>query len=127
MDPAFFGEGGPVPQVDPEDVKTVWTIYADVAKRHPGKQVAVGAGLITASCRPGANVAAVCYRAGVLQLLIQHGYEDLTSWMNNGEPGDALFRAAAQTSMEWMGEGLFQRWPLDIYEFLRLARGEITG
>ncbi len=128
MDALLSGKqaGEPVPQVDPADIKAVWTIYADVARRHPGKQVAVGAGFITASCRPGADVSAVAYRTGMLQIMAAHPEGPVASWMENGEPDDALFRAAAQTKMEWVDETGREGLPFDINEFLGRARGEIT-
>src|SRR5690242_21919264 len=40
--PQFGGKPGePVPTVDPEDVKTVWSIHKESADRHPGTHGAV--------------------------------------------------------------------------------------
>jgi len=127
---AFFSgkqAGEPVPQVDPADVKAVWTIREDVEKRYPGKQVGIGRGIFEHVCKPDADIAAVVYRVGMLRILVQHGDENLTPWMNNGEPGDALFRAAAQIPMEWIGVGVdHEGLPFEVEEFLRRARGETT-
>jgi hypothetical protein len=38
--------GDPVPQVDPDDVKAVWKFHEDLARRHPGKQVGIGKGVL---------------------------------------------------------------------------------
>jgi hypothetical protein len=123
--PTFAGRAGEaVPQVEPDDIKAVWTIFQEVA-RTPGERVAVGADFVKASCRPGADVAAVAYRSGMLHALVKHAPE-LAPWIANGEPADALFRAAAQTRMEWIGEELRHGWPFDWDEFLRRVRGEIT-
>ena len=42
--PPFFGgsPGEPVPEVDPEDLKTVWREQQEIEARRPGKQVATG-------------------------------------------------------------------------------------
>jgi hypothetical protein len=128
MEPSFLGgkSGQPVPQVDPDDVKAVWAVHEDVARRHPGKQVGIGKGMFEHVCKPDADIAAVVYRAGMLRMLLQNGDENLTPWMNGEEPGDVLFRAAAQTGMEWIGEELRHGWPFDLDEFLGRARGEIS-
>lgn len=125
MEAPFFGgkAGEPVPQVDPADVKAVWAIYQDVARKHPGEQVGVGTEFIKASCRPGADVSAVVFRTGMLRILVAHAQEQLAPWMNNEELSDALFRATAQTSMEWIGVGIErQGLPFDMEEFLRRTR-----
>ena len=63
----------------------------------------------------------------MLRILVAHAQEQLAPWVNNEELSDALFRAAAQTSMEWIGVGIErQGLPFDMDEFLRRARGETT-
>ena len=128
MEPPFFrGQSGErVPQVDPDDVKAVWKLHEDVARRHPGKQVGIGKGVLEHVCKADADVAAVVYRAGMLRLFIEHGGQSVRPCMDNGEPGDALFRAAALSRMEWLGDEFRQSWPFDLEEFLRRARGEIA-
>jgi hypothetical protein len=126
MDAPFFRgpAGEPVPQVAPEDIKAVYGVCEDVARRHPGEQVGIGKGIFEHACKPGANVAAVVYRAGMLRILVQHGDENLTAWMNRGEPGDALFRAAAQIPMEWIGVGVdHEGLPFDVDDLLRRLQG----
>lgn len=122
--PPFGGKPGePVPKVGPDDVKAVWEVYQEVAKAHPGEQVAVGWEYIKHTCTPGADVSAVAYRTAMLRILAAHADEHLTPWIHNGELDGALFRAAAQTPMEWIGVGVErQGLPFDLEEFLRRAR-----
>jgi hypothetical protein len=118
--------GDPVPQVDPDDVKAVWKFHEDLARRHPGKQVGIGKGVLEHVCKADADIAAVAYRAGMLRMFIEFGDQSVRPWMDNGEPGDALFCAAAQTRMEWLGDEVRQSWPFDIDEFLGRVRGQIA-
>jgi hypothetical protein len=65
--PNFGGRPGePVPEVHPEDLKTLWQIEKDVQATHPGQSVAVGRDLMIQACKPGANIEAVSYRAMTL-------------------------------------------------------------
>jgi hypothetical protein len=41
--------GDPVPEVDPEDIKTVFKEHDELAARHPGERVAIGLRAIQAS------------------------------------------------------------------------------
>ena len=47
LNPPFFGEnpGEAVPEVDPEDLKTLWQEQQELQERHPGKQRWVGVSL----------------------------------------------------------------------------------
>lgn len=51
--PPFLGgnQGEAVPEVDPEDLKTLWQEQQELQARHPGKQVAMGRGLAQQICR----------------------------------------------------------------------------
>ncbi|HYK49258.1 MAG TPA: hypothetical protein VEU94_06005, partial [Terriglobales bacterium] len=60
--------GEPVPVVDPEDVKAVWQIFDEVRRTHPG--TAVGVAGLAKVLRPGANVPAVTFRAGMIGLVL---------------------------------------------------------
>jgi hypothetical protein len=130
MDEPFFDwqAGESVPQVEPEDVKAVWTLVEDVEKKHPARPTGIGAEFVKANCRPGRDVSAVWYRAAMLRALVDHSGEQLAAWIREGQPGPELFRAAAQTSMKWIGVGVdHEGFPFDVDELLRLARGETTG
>lgn len=110
MDDPTRMPGTPVPEVDPGDVKAVWELYRDVEARHPGQQVAVGAGLMALHCSKGADLHAVGYRAAFLSMMVTHAPE-IASWVKGGQPHEALFRAIAQTRMEWMQPGVERKGP----------------
>jgi hypothetical protein len=125
--PRFGGEPGePVPAVDPDDVKTVWQIGRDAQGNHLGHNVAVGVDLMKHVCKPGANIEAVSYRSSLLWLMTQIASEQLARFTREGQPDDAVFRAAAKVSAEWMGVGIVREGPpFDVNEFMRLC-GEET-
>src|ERR1700682_1262909 len=118
--PRYGGKPGePVPAVDPQDVKTVWQIGRDAQANHVG---AVGVDLMKHACKPGADIEAVCYRAGLVWLITQIAPEDLARFTREGQPDDAVFRAAAKVPAEWIGVGIVQQGPpFDVNEFLRLC------
>jgi hypothetical protein len=67
---SFWGKDGePVPQVDPSDMKALWTLGEEVRKSHPGGGVAIGVDLIGNYCKPGANIGAITYRARMIEIL----------------------------------------------------------
>jgi hypothetical protein len=125
--PKFGGKPGePVPIVDPEDVKTVWQIGMGAQPNDAGKRVAVGIDLMKRACKPGADVEAVSYRAGLIWLMTQMAPEERARFTRDGQPNDAVFRAAANVPAEWMGVGIERQGPpFDVQEFLRLC-GEPT-
>jgi len=130
QEPPRFGgkQGEPVPEVDPEDVKTVWQIGRDVEVNHPGKQVAVAVGvsIMKQACKPGADIEAVSYRASFAWLISRVAPEHLARFTREGQPDDTVFRAAAKVPAVWMGVGIvWQGPPFDLNEFLRLC-GEET-
>ena len=55
--PRSFGgnPGEPVPEVDPEDLKTFWHMARDLQARRTGEHIAIGFEAMTAVCKPGAN------------------------------------------------------------------------
>lgn len=126
MERVFGGKPGePVPAVDPEDVKAVWSIGREVERTHPGQQIAIATGIFEQACKPGADVQAVAYRASWLSLIMSHGRELLEDCIQGTEPTDAIFRAAALAPMQWMEVGVVREGlPIDEDEFKRLARGE---
>jgi hypothetical protein len=119
----FFGgnPGEPVPEVDSQDLKTLWQEQQELQARHPGKQVATGMGFAKQICKPGADIPALGYRATMLWLLSHIARERFAAFTKDGQPIDAVFRAAAKVPVEWMGEGLTHQAPFDVNEFLRLC------
>jgi hypothetical protein len=78
------------------------------------------------SCKPGADIEAVGYRAALVWLITQIVPEGLARFTREGQPDDSVFRAAAKVSAEWMGVGIVRQGPpFDVNEFLRLC-GEET-
>ncbi len=121
--PMFAGKPGePVPAVDPEDVKTVWQIGIDAQANHPGKNLAVGVESMKHACKPGADIEAIWYRASLAWLITQIAPEQLARFMRDGQPNDAVLRAAANVPTDWMGVGVVrQHPPFDVNEFVRLC------
>jgi len=124
--PRFGGKPGePVPAVDPQDVKTVWQIGREAQINHEGKNVAVGVDIMKHACKPGADIEAVSYRAAFAWLITQIAPEHLARFTREGQPDDAVFRAAAKVPAEWIGVGIVQQGPpFDVNEFLRLCGEE---
>jgi hypothetical protein len=125
MDQADFfagAPGEPVPEVDPEDVRAVWKLGVGrgMESGHPGGQRAIGVEVCRAACKPGADISAVCYRGMMLGLITRHAQDQLAPWINQGEMGDAIFRAIAQVPMEWIGVGVTRHGlPFDFEDFMR--------
>lgn len=123
MKPPSFGgmAGEPVPLVDPEDLKILWRTQKEIEARHPGRQVALGRAAAQQICKTGADIEAVGYRLSLLWLLSQIAPTQFAALLEDGQPSDAAFRAAAKVRSEWMGEGITQQAPFDVEEFLRLC------
>jgi hypothetical protein len=121
--PKFGGNPGePVPEVDPENVKIVWSIQSEAEARHPGQAVATGAELLKRACKAGADIEAVSYRASQLFLLRMIAPEQWALLTSSGQPTDAVFTAAAKVPMEWMGVGIVRQGPpFNFDEFLQLC------
>ena len=82
--PNFGGKPGElVPQVDPDDLKAAWKFL-----ENSPAGVATGEDLLRQLCKPGADVAAVGYRAGMLDLLTKVAPERLEPWSKEGRLGD---------------------------------------
>jgi len=113
----LFGHPGEaVPQVDPEDVKAVWMLSQEVKQDYPGQSVGIGAEMFERGCKPGANIPAVTYRAGMIRMLKQ-----MDSLLQ--DKLDAVFRVAAEIPMEWMGVGAPRKGlPFDPDDFVRRVR-----
>ena len=114
---------GPVPQVDPEDVKTIWKQQRDIEQRHPGELCAVAAGDYIR--KPDATVRAIGYRATMLGMVCHLAHGVLEPWTKEDQLDDAVFRAIAEVPMEWMGREIGrQGLPFDFEDFMRRVRGK---
>jgi hypothetical protein len=126
--PRFGGEPGePVPEVDPEDIRATWEFHQKLQAEHPGEQIAVCASLAESICKPGADIQAVGYRSTIIWMTTVFAPERIAPFLRNGQPTDAVFRAAAKVPLEWMGVGIVRKGPpFDVDEFLHLCAEE-TG
>jgi hypothetical protein len=117
----FAGKPGePVPQVDPDDLKTVFEFVREAAKDHPVGGIGFSAKIFKGILKPGADVGAICYRRMMLHGLVSIAPEHLALWMKDGQLDDIVFREAAQIPMEFIGAGVErQGWPFDVDELLR--------
>ena len=123
--PTFLGEAGePVPTVDPEDLKAVFEVYRDEAKNNPDVKT-LAMGVFAQVCKPGADTQALWFRCAMLQLFISIVPEaELSPWVKDGLPDDAMFREMARIPMEWMGVGVSRRGPpFDLDELMRRVTG----
>jgi|SRR3954471_21656944 hypothetical protein len=127
--PSFGGNPGEaVPEVDPEDLKTIWQMARDVQARHTGQNVAIGFEAMKAVCKPGANPQAVGYRSSMIWMLNQFAQEQLASWVKDGEILDAVFRTMATIPMEWIGSTERKGLPFDVEGFfLELREGGLQN
>jgi len=119
----FGGAGEPVPTVDPEDVKAVWELFSDFEREHPGRPGAVGIEIFKRACSPGADIQAIIYRTQMMWVVRHASPEALAPWTKDDRLDDAVFRAIAETPMEWMGVGVpRQGLPFDADDFIRRLR-----
>src|SRR5579864_596535 len=122
--PRLFGgsPGEPVPEVEPEDLKTIWQMARDLQARHTDQHVAIGFEAMKAVCKPGANTQAVSYRSSMIWVLNQFAQEQLASWVEDGEISDAVFRTMATIPMQWIGHIEREGLPFDVEGFFRELR-----
>ena len=121
-----FGKpGDPVAEVDADDLKAVWQLMNDREAGSAGER-AIGFMVFEAVCKPGADIQAVFYRAGMLSLLTQDAPDGPTLCMKEGQLDLAVFRVVASIPMEWMGVGIVRHGsPFDIDEFFRRLREDL--
>jgi hypothetical protein len=114
-------DGEPVAIVDPEDVKAVWEVEQESVMRHPQGNVAIGIESLRRACKPGANVSAVIYRTWLIRLRQMIQPDTMDPLLQN-KP-EAVFRAAAEIPMEWIGVSKVRHGlPYDFDDFLRRVR-----
>jgi hypothetical protein len=117
--------GEPVPSVGTGDLKSAWNIYKDIESRHPGKQVALGINVLQHACSATADLRAVTYRCGMLQVLERLHGALLARWKENGQLDNVVFSVAASIPMNWIAVGIPQ-WglPFDVDAFFKQLRLE---
>ena len=113
--------GEPVPEVDPEDLKTLWCERHERQAHYAGEH-AMSIDFARQICKPGADVQAVCYRLSFLWLMNRIASEQFAAFTRDGQPVDAAFRAAAKVPAESMGVGIVREGPpFDVNEFVRMC------
>ena len=121
---------GPIPPVDPADLRRVWDMQRGFHARAPGAVTgdptrppsASGCGTLDnefykRASSPGANVGAVWFRTAMLGMLEMLGM--LAPWIHEGVVADAVFKVAATFPMEGVTIGVpRQGLPFDVQEFV---------
>jgi len=112
----FFPKPGPVPAVNPEDLRKMWEFMSEVQARHPGQSLSVD----FRSLEPfGADANIVWYRLsmlGILKMMSEHGVIKFP-WLTDDKPSDAVFSALAVVPMQGIAGGTPQQGlPVDIDE-----------
>ena len=109
LDDFCWIKDGPIPPVDPADLKSVWAMQEElkrkfeklVPNRAPDQYCSVGIDYVKRACSPGANAGAVWFRLAKLEMLKMRSEATGTSlpWLQEGKPGDAVFKALATLPM----------------------------
>lgn len=67
----------PVPAVDPEDMRSVWTLFESIWKQEKRDgATGIDTRLLAEHCSPGANVMAISSRVALVKALEQQGLLD---------------------------------------------------
>jgi hypothetical protein len=101
-------------------MRKLWNVAADTKQKHPEGGVLIGKNLMQALCRPGANVTAISYQAGKVEMLrsiLPDVMEPLIQ-----EKLDEVLKAASEIPMKWIGATVHHGWTLDPDHFLRRVR-----
>ena len=95
--------GVPAPQVDPNDLKSLWEFVSAVQnssssppkKTDPrrGESVGIDSDLLAKHCSPGADVSAVMFWYQFFMLLMKQG--SLAPWLDGDKPSEFLFQVFA--------------------------------
>jgi hypothetical protein len=108
---------GPIPPVDPADLRSLWEMQREVQARTAGQHTAISAEIYKRACSPGANVGAVWFRASLIGMLEMLGV--LRPWIHEGVVADAVFKVAATFPMNGMAIGVpRQGLPFDMQELI---------
>lgn len=108
---------GPIPPVDPADLRSVWEMQREVQARTAGQHTTISAEIYKRACSPGANVGAVWFRASLIGMLEMLGV--LRPWIHEGVVADAVFKVAATFPMNGMAIGVPQQGlPFDVQELI---------
>ena len=96
--PSFYENlrsGVPAPQVDPNDLKSLWEFVKTVQKElpRPSESFGIDSDLLAEHCSPGADIPAVMFRCSFFMLFMKQGL--LAPWLDGDKPFEFLFQVFA--------------------------------
>lgn len=117
--PRFGGEPGTqVPEVDPEDLKTVWQ-FIEMGPEPAQIEITSFERVFKRHFRPGADFQALFYRAQMMSLVAMTIQTQQLAPNEAGTLDMKVFTAMAKIPLEWMGEGVREESPFDVERFLQ--------
>jgi hypothetical protein len=113
----------PVPTVDPADIKSLWQQSKDLEAqpRAPGTMLMINHNAV--ACSPGANIASVVHRLGMLELANKAMGLNFPVTLD-GKPTDAVFKAFATIPMKGIPEGGSDTPRFDLFELVKMILKE---
>ena len=112
-----------IPTVDPADIKALWQQSKDLEAqlREPGSMLIINRK--AAACSPGADIASVVYRLGMLELA------NTAMGLNfpvtlDGKPTDAVFKAFATIPMQGIPPGGSNTRRFDVFQLVKMILKE---
>jgi hypothetical protein len=121
--PWLNNPNNPIPIVDPADIRALWQQSKDLEAqpRRPGTMRILDRK--DAACSPGADIASVVYRLGML------GLANTAMRLNfpltqDGKPTDAVFKAFATIPMQGIPEGGSNTPRFDVFELVKMILKE---
>jgi hypothetical protein len=110
--------------VDPSDLKSVWNKQRELIAQYGGQQMVIAPSIFSDVCTPGANVTAVWYRVGILQMLDKA--VNLLPANMPPDVQDAVLRVVARFPMKPMEIGVvYEGLPLDVEGFMKQLEQEV--
>jgi hypothetical protein len=125
MDWKFVAENGPIPSVNPADLRSVCAVQRDVRSRFPGQQVLMDDDAWKDACSPEADLFAIWYRIAMLEMVTEQGL--LSPWLHNGVLDDAVFKIFATFSIKRIQKGGQEGFPFDIQELTKQIEKEANA
>jgi hypothetical protein len=115
------GSNGPMPAVDPADLKAAWQVYREAQARRPCDHIALSNNVLAQRCSKNADVNAIAYRLGFLRRIVTR--PEIFRFLTEGQPNDAVIRAFARIPMSGPESAPGpQGFPFEMRELLLLCR-----
>jgi hypothetical protein len=117
--PWLKNPNNPIPTGDPADMKALWQQQKDLAAqpREPGAVLMINRKAV--ACSPGADIASVVHRLGVLELAKTAMGLNFTLTQDS-KPTDAVFKAFATMPMQGIPEGGSNTPRFDLFELVKM-------